>query len=409
MMCTLLTRGRPRKLTLGGVTLPSENEPLHVLLCGSTGTGKSTAIEEMLESITARGDRLICCDPNGSYLRQFGQADDAVFNPFDARFPGWSVFKEIRTDYDCERLARSVVSDGSGEAAAWHHYAQVLLAEILRSLLKQGEATTADLLRWTTVEPAARLGELVAGTPAQGLFDPEAAKALASTRFVLASRLAPHRFLRPGAFSLRDWLESGEGNLFLTWRADMQAALAPLLGTAVDVLANAVLSSAADHGRRVWLILDELAALGALASLETALTMGRKHGLCVVAGLQSTAQLDRIYGRHSATVLRSCFRNLLALGVARSDPDTADYLSRALGEREVLRRMESRGTGSLGASANTSLQLERERLILASEIGGLPNLRGYLALAGTDAIQPVRLTPKARLSAVPAFVEVEAC
>ncbi len=404
-----LSGNRHRPVTLGGVSMSPDIEPLHVLLCGSTGTGKSTAIAEMLDSITERGDRLICCDPNGSYLSQFGQVRDKVFNPFDARFEGWSVFNEIRADYDCERLARSVVPDGSGDAAAWHHYAQVLLAEILRALLKRGEAMTADLLRWATVEPSARLAELLVGTPAQGLFDPEAAKALASTRFVLASRLAAHRFLRPGEFSMRGWLETGGGNLFLTWRADMQAALAPLMGTAVDVLANAVLSSAAEIGRRVWLVLDELAALGTLASLETALTLGRKHGLCVVAGLQSTAQLDRLYGRQGATVLRSCFRNLLVLGMARSDPDTADYLSRALGEREVLRRMESRGVGSQGASANKSLHLERERLVLAAEISGLENLRGFLAIAGSDTIQRVQLTPKARQSAVPAFVEVEAC
>lgn len=46
-------------------------------------------------------------------------------------------------------------------------------------------------------------------------------------------------------------------------------------------------------------VLDELASLERLNSLEAALTKGRKHGLRVVAGLQSTAQLDRLYGTNS--------------------------------------------------------------------------------------------------------------
>ena len=33
-------------------------------------------------------------------------------------------------------------------------------------------------------------------------------------------------------------------------------------------------------------------------------------------------------GHDSAIVLRSCFRNLLVLGIAKTDPDTADMLSR---------------------------------------------------------------------------------
>lgn len=52
-------------LTIGGVPLAREQEPLHLLLAGSTGTGKTTAVAELLDGITARGDRAIVVDPNG--------------------------------------------------------------------------------------------------------------------------------------------------------------------------------------------------------------------------------------------------------------------------------------------------------------------------------------------------------
>lgn len=396
-------------LTLAGILLPREIEPLHWLLTGTTGAGKTTAISELLDGIRARGDRCIICDPNGGYLAHHAQDGDRLLNPFDSRSERWSLFNEFRKDFDAERLARSVVPDGHGESAAWHGYAQTLLAEILRALVRTGETSTDRLLYWASIAPASELAQLLAGTATAGLFDPEAAKALASTRFVLAARLAPQRYLAPGAFSLRSWLENESGSLFLTWRSDMQTALAPLMGTWVDVLANAVLSLPPAPARRIWLIADELAALGSLASLESALTLGRKHGLCVVAGIQSTAQLDGLYGKDAATVLRSCFRNLMVLAISRTDPDTCDALSRSLGEREIQRPDASRSQGTQGTSRGTSLQTAQERLVLPSEIAALPSLQGYLTLAGDSLVRKVRLLTQIRDVVTDAYHEEATC
>lgn len=398
-----------RQLTLGGITIEPQLEPLHWLLAGTTGTGKTTAIEEMLTGIVARGDRAIICDPQGSYLSSFGQEGDCLLNPFDCRSERWCLFNEIRRDYDAERIARSVVPDGKGDAAAWNGYAQTLLAEILRMLIRSGESSTEQLLHWATVASPEEMGKRLAGTPAVGLFDAEAAKALASTRYILASHLVPMRHLRDGAFSLRHWLEAEQGSLYLTWRTDMQTALSPLLSTWVDVLASAVLSLPPDPNRRLWLVIDELAALGRLSSLETALTMGRKHGLCIVAGLQSTAQLDRIYGKDAAQVLRACFRNLLVLGIAKTDPDTAEAMSRALGEQEVRQAEESRSSGDLGQGRTSSVRQYRERVVLPAEIAALPDLTGYLALAGDKPIRKVRLNPQLREMVTEPYMEEQPC
>lgn len=396
-------------LTMGGIELPLEGETLHWLLAGTTGAGKTTAIQEMLAGIRTRGERCIVCDPNGSYLSHFGQSGDMVMNPFDSRSPGWSIFNELRRDYDAERLARSVVPDGQGDSAAWHGYAQTLLAEILRALVRRDEMSTHQLIHWASIAPASELGAMLAGTSAAGLFDQDAAKALASTRFVLASYLAPMRHLRPGVFSLRRWLEEGTGAIYLTWRADMQSALAPLVATWVDVLANAVLSLPPDPTRRIWLIVDELAAVGKLNSLESSLTLGRKHGLAVVAGLQSTAQLDRLYGREAAIVLRSCFRNLIVLSGARSDPETCEILSRALGERELVRIEENRSLGSQGNNKSVSARQVRERMLLPSEIAGLPNFEGYLAMAGSTAIHHFKLAYTHHDEIVEPYIEESLC
>lgn len=397
LLNTLLggTTSQRANITLGGVPLPFHLEPLHQLLCGSTGTGKTTLTDEILSVVVPRGDRVIICDPAGHHLSRFWNTGDTVLNPFDWRSPGWSIFNEVRKDFDYDRLAKSLVPDGSGGDRQWHFYAQVLAAEAMRALMLRGEGNTAQLMHWLTVAKTDQLAQLLAGTPAQGLFDKDSAKALASTRFILTTHLNPHKYLQAGDFSLRNWLmDERAGNLFLTWREDMQAALMPLVSTWTDIVCNAVLSLPADRKRRIWLILDELGALGRLNSLESALTRGRKHGLCVVAGLQSTAQLDRTYGRESAIVLRSCFRNLVVFAVAKSDPDTAETLSRALGEREIDREQHSRSEGPQGITRGVSLQRVSERIAIPTEITELPNLHAYLALAGDAPTRRIEVAPR---------------
>jgi DNA helicase HerA-like ATPase len=77
-------------LTIGGVPLLWSQEPLHLLLAGSTGTGKTTAVGELLDGITARGDRAVIVDPNGAL-----------------RFPGLADVEALRCAYDAARSGQN--------------------------------------------------------------------------------------------------------------------------------------------------------------------------------------------------------------------------------------------------------------------------------------------------------------
>jgi type IV secretory pathway TraG/TraD family ATPase VirD4 len=349
---------------------------------------------ELLSTLIVRGDRCVVVDPGGAALQHFYRSGDKILNCFDRRSEAWCVFNEIRKPFDYLRLARSIIPNGHGSDAVWNAYAQNLLAEILRALVSRGEVTTERLLYWATVATSGELEKLLAGTSASGLFEEGASRALASTKFVMTNFLLAHQHITSGSFSLRDWLSVGEGNLYLTWQEDSHDALKPLISCWVDILCNAALSLAPDRDRRLWLILDELGGLGYLNSLESALTRGRKNGLCVVACLQSVAQLDRLYGKDSSVVLRSCFRNLLVLAGSKTDPDTTETMSRCLGEREVDREVESRSKSAQGITQNTTWQRVSERLVLPSDLAEMDNLEGYLALAGDRAAQRIILTPR---------------
>lgn len=384
------------QITIADIPIPSKLENLHFLIGGRTGTGKTVAIKEMLSKIIPRGDRVILTDPNGDFLSHFYKKGDTLLNPFDSRSELWSIFNELDVSYDHQRFARSIIPPStSTQDAEWHGYAQLLFAETTKKLFEENKRTTKDLVDWLTMKPSEDLAKLLHGTAATGLFDPGASRALASVRFIITKHVDPHQHLKPGSFSLRRWLQDEKGgNLYITWREDMAASLRPLISTWVDVLCTSILSLPESSTRRIWIIIDELASLERLSSLEDALTKGRKHGLRVVAGLQTTAQLDKLYGRNQAIGLRSCFSNLLILGGTASDPQTAEDFSRGLGEREVELQRNSKTRTLRGTQQTQSDQHLKERLILPSEIVELPPLEGFLSLAGNYPVARVKLKPK---------------
>ncbi|MGH8746606.1 MAG: type IV secretion system DNA-binding domain-containing protein, partial [Burkholderiales bacterium] len=105
------------------------------------------------------------------------------------------------------------------------------------------------------------------------------------------------------------------------------------------------------------------------------------------------------------TVLRSCFRNVLVLGGGHADSKTAEDLSRSLGEHEVERETVGETANHQGGSRNRTARIERERVVMASEIQSLPELTGYVAFAEDVPIARVRLVPQRYHARHPAILE----
>lgn len=390
-----------RRLRIGGVALPRELESLHLLISGSTGAGKSQTIHGMLDTLRARGDAAIITDIGSEALRGFGQTDDWIMNPLDARSVAWSPFAEMDGPADAERLAKSMIPDHEGFEREWFVYSQALVAAVLKRLWERGAATNESLLHALTLASPAELKALVQGLPAQALFHEGAEKMLASVRGIVGSYLAPYSYLPkeagPTSWSIRRYIREGTGWLWLSYREDQAAALRPLLAAWIGEAVNAKLSLPVDRIRRHWLLLDEVASLGRVQGLSDALTKGRKYGLCAVVGLQSVSQLRDAHGADGAQTLLSCLSSQLLLRA--NDPETAEYASRHLGDAEVLRESISEGKGRTSTFHN-----QVERLVLASQIQGLPNLVGYLRLAGEDSVRCVHIPLIQRAAHLEAFV-----
>ncbi len=100
-------------VTVGGIPVPFADETRHFKMVGTTGTGKSTAIEELLGGALARGDRAVLADPDGGYRRRFFDRyrGDVILNPSERESVRWEPFDEINDRYDVERLAWGLIPD----------------------------------------------------------------------------------------------------------------------------------------------------------------------------------------------------------------------------------------------------------------------------------------------------------
>jgi len=387
-------------VTLAGVTIPHADETKHFKLIGTTGTGKSTAIRELLGCAIARGDRAVFADPDAGYVEHFYDRyrGDIVLNPFEAQSAKWNLFAEIRESFDVEQLARGLIPDSEDASAReWRGYARTFLAAILRRCRFSRTAQAGELWRLLTVASSDELRPIVAGTPAQPFLDPDNARMFGSIRSVTGSAIAAFEYIerqRGRLFSVRDWVKArgSPGMLFIPYRAGQIAALRSLIATWMHLAIFEAMSQSPRGDQRLWFVVDELDALGAIDGLKDALARLRKFGCRCVLGFQSVAQVSSTYGHGEAqTLVENCSNTLILRCSGSENGGTSLFASRLIGDREVLRRQESRGRdreSGLAArggrrSRSTTHNHVTEPAVMASELEQLPDLCGYLKTASS--------------------------
>lgn len=387
------------QLSIADIPIPTEVESMHMLVIGATGAGKTQAIAGYIESAMARGGRIICVDPNGGYMRNFYQEGDVILNPFDARGMYWSIFHEIVNAFDVAQFAVTMIPRAAQtEQEQWNSMARMIVSELMLKLVRNGHGSTGNLTYWLMTASNDELQAMLSDTGAAGMFH-NADETVGSVRAILTRFITPHKYLtdaEPGekAFSIRDWLASGSGNLWITWREDMLQSLAPLISCWTDVACAAALSTdlTLPDKRAVHLVIDEADSLEPLHYVIPVATKGRKHNLYLSMGFQSFAQLDDKYGVKGAMSLRGCLRTTVALAISEGDTYTSEQISIGFGSHEVVRSKKS--TSKTGG--NTTLETIPERLVTQSEINQLPNLTGYLKFPGEWPLVRIKIKHRER-------------
>ena len=398
---------RGRQITLAGTAIPMADETKHFKLIGTTGTGKSTAIQEILRTALERGDRAVIADPDGAYLKRFYDAGrgDVVLNPFDERSVKWDLFAEIDNAYDVDQLSRSLIPDHDGADRSWRSYARTFFSAVTRQAHEGGIRDLGELYRLLVVADTGELRTLVKGTPAQPFLDEHNSRMFDSIRSVTSSAVAAIDYIaqqNAPQFSIREWVKrESPGVLFMPYKAGQIAALRSTISGWMRLAIFEAMNHEeqpderdSEHSRRLWFVVDELDALGQIDGLKDALARLRKFGGRCVLGFQSIAQVSSTYGHGDAhTIVENCGNTLILRCSASEGGGTARFASQLIGEREVLRSTISKSrryTEFLG-SVSRSEHFNVEPAVLPSQIEQLPDLSGYLKHASDPTWHRVRL------------------
>ena len=383
---------------IGGVNIPRSAEPYHFFVVGSTGSGKSVAITNLIDHLEARGDIALVVDSGGEFAsRYYKEGRDHIINPFDDRCAPWSPTAEMAGPWDAEALAKSMIPDGVGDSKEWNGYAQTLVTSVLRRLVDKNQLSIKDLLYYVQAASIEELTPLLAGTPAAAQLVSD--KTFGSIRTIAANYLATYAYLsdNDNPFSVSKFIRAEKpGMLFLTYRDDQLDSLRNMISCALDVAARTILALPANSERRVWLIIDEFASIGKVQSIEAVATKARKMGGCLLLGLQSVSQLQDRYGEKAAQTILSCLSSWLVLRC--SDAETSEYISKYIGDTEISRMTKSESTSDTGGGSDSrNEQIQTQRAVMPVELQRLANLQGFFKLAGDYAICGIKLAfPKKR-------------
>ena len=401
MRQALKNKTAPGALCIAGVPLDSTDEQQHILLCGAPGTGKSVEIKKALRTIRGRGERAVVYDPSGEFTSMFYRPGiDVLLNPLDQRGARWNPWQDAES-YEYAALAKSFIPDRGGEADPfWTEAARATFEALLM------RCNSLDELVYLGISaPLNELAEAVNDAGFGGMIGPE--KTFQSTRATLSVYLRSLGMLEnvkrddESAFSFRKWAEADcDQWVFLPVPARARDAIRPLVSMFLDTAVRHIMGLRPDPERRIWLELDELPSLQNIPSLSPALAEGRKYGIDGIIGVQSFHQMKKSFGDAVAQALWGLPKTRLYLRI--SDAETAEMISRELGEAQIKRKTHSNSesnsftsgqnsSNSESSSNSTSEQMVIERIVLPAEIAGLPDLMGYLRTGGSHRVAKVKV------------------
>ncbi len=407
--------------SIAQIPFPRNVEFLHTIILGSTGTGKTNGILELLDQVRKNGDRAIVYDKMGTFTSNYYDASkDIILNPLDARSKSWSFFKEIRNESDYDYMASAFIQEKKGNSDQfWIDAARRVFAVFAKKLKEEkgADATNQEFVDALLKVGYEELAEFLTGTEAASLVSTKSERTSLSILSILATHISSMKYLRDSKdnFSIRNWVETdSDGFLFISSRSDQHDSLQPLISTWIDIAVKALLSVEqndynATKPRRIIIILDEIGSLQQLPSLLDGLAQSRQFGGSFLLSLHSISQLRSVYGKDKTETITSLCRNKIFF--AGADEETSDYCSQNLGyqENEEVKEGISYGANEIRDGVSLSTQKNLRRVVIASEIMNMKALEAYLKFAGHFPITKISFKIKKRPKIAERFVDILPC
>lgn len=381
-------------IALADIPYPKGAEMRHTLITGTTGSGKTNVIIELLDQIQTLGDRAIIVDTVGTYIDRYYNKDrgDIILNPLDPRSVPWSFLDECKDPEILRNIASCVLEKGEENDRFWEEAAKIVFVETAKKVQAEGKSLK-EFIDLLLKAPLFETQKFLENSYGASLVDKDAEKMALSIRATLINSVHIFDILKEDEnnnFSIKKWIESDSKSfLFLSCSPKERNTIIPLI-TAWLSIASDFLMQNSEASKRTWFLIDELHNLKKLPKLDLALAEVRKYGGCFVLGTQLISQLERVYGEELTRSITGLCGTKIVMNVP--EPITAKYMADFSGEKEEITSLEalSYGANTIRDGANISQRYSKETVISASQIMELATGEAFIRFSGIPIVGKVK-------------------
>ncbi len=377
------------------VQISMRQELGNILVYGQQGSGKSTIIKPIINSIRHRDDKVFIYDRKNEYTQLFYDADSLLISPFDMRGVQWDLTNDVRNEQDALLIAECLIEET--EDPLWSTGARLLLTGYQMILLNVKKECSWYSLAGLLSQPEEQILPMLREYyPQAAVFISEKSK---TTQGFLVTLMKELHFLRqlrgvwrPSArdmISVRCWVENNSTlpkTLILAHDENSSELSHKICNAMFSLMVSHTLALEDSNDRRIWFCLDELSSLRKNSSLEKWLRLGRSKGARTIVGVQAISQIREIYGNDVTETILNLFSNVIALRMGASG-DSAKYASAAFGEHQIERQILSRD--DMGR-CSVSHQVSYEPLVRPEDLVSLNysswGVSGFMSVQGWGSV-----------------------
>lgn len=334
------------------VSIPEDIFSKHIISMGSTGTGKTILLWNILTSILSKKDddfKLCLFDFKADFVQEYiSKFDFGLIAVHDQRSMYWDFMEDIHSTLDIEALAYQLIPASEEKDAFWKNTARNLVIDAIAYMKK------AELKGWATLYKLLGDRELIlaaiekaGGTSAQSIEkDNNTSNSVMTTL---------NEAIRPIAILAKAWGDDGNGckpisvskwvandpsvpkHLIFGWDDNYAQTLSPIFAAFMDSILAKKLSPDSKSHVKIFMAWDEFASIPAkVTKLATALRTGRSIGISFFLGCLNINDIYHRYGDKEGKTILSLLRTQFGLLVGGADGgESARYISTSWGEQTV--------------------------------------------------------------------------
>lgn len=385
--------GKASNFVVADMPLVKDKETSHILITGTTGSGKSNCMHYLLPQIRKKDQQAVIVDFTGEMVDRYYDSSkgDIIINPYEQKAHSWDFWSEVKNPHNLSSISNSLfATKGSNYDEMWNNVSKQFFEDATNIVLKSANPTIKELYKILAIDSLKEVSNKLKSTASSSVLDPKNERTAMSVRtntIAFIEWMKDYNETEP-SISLSYWFnaiknedEHEKGKwLFLTSSPSQRNRLQSFHSMLFDLILSHVMELGADPNRRLWFIIDELPALKRLPSLPTALSEFRKYGGCIMAGVQSVNQLYKIYGQYEGLTMLDQFNTKF---IFRTEENNfANYICKNFGDIEYTESTEnySYGAHEMRDGVSSSKVEKKKSLVNPSDLAALKDCEAYVKL-----------------------------